>query len=239
MPMPKVRALVFLWATGLAATQAVHAQVPVTVTSDIPATVNQIETIAKWMEQLAAMNRQLDQMKQLYGTLQGTRNMGSLLNGQLLNQYLPEDYAAAARTLQQGGGSFGANPGAIEDIVRASQVRSCTELNADAAARKQCTEQWQRLALPKHVGDMAYRKAAENIRNLQTFVNSINASTDQKTIAEVQARIQVETVRMQNEQVKLSTIRTMQEADVQLRKQATADAFNARLVRGAAGGVRF
>lgn len=216
-----------------------HAQIPVTVTSDVPATLNQIETIAKWMEQLSAMDRQLGQMKQLYGTLQGGRNLGSLLNNDLLTQYLPEDYAGAARAMQHGAGAFAGISGAVDDIVRAAQLRSCAELNKDASLRMQCTQQWQRLALQKHIGDLGYRKAAQNIRNLQTFVGSINASTDQKAIAEVQARIQVETVRMQNEQIKLSTIQAMQEADRQLRRQAAADSFNAGMARGAAGGIRF
>ncbi|MGJ7558353.1 P-type DNA transfer protein VirB5 [Variovorax sp. RB3P1] len=226
-------------ATCMGLMHAVHAQVPVTVTSDIPATVNQIETIAKWMEQLSAMDKQLDQMKQLYGTLQGARNMGSLLNSDLLKQYLPEDYVAATRAMQDNGGAFAGISGAIDDIVRASQLRSCAQLNADPGMRLRCTQQWQQLALQKHIGDLGYRKAAQNIRNLQTFVGSINASTDQKTIAEVQARIQVETVRMQNEQIKLSAIQSMQEADRQLRRQAATDGFNAGMARGAGGGIRF
>jgi type IV secretion system protein VirB5 len=234
-----VRRPVLAAAACLGLLHGVHAQVPVTVTSDLPAVVNQIETIAKWMEQLSAMDKQLDQMKQLYGTLQGSRNLGSLLNNDLITQYLPEDYAAAAQAMRTGSGAFSGVSGAMRDIVRANQLRSCAELNADGPSRERCTQQWQQLALQKQIGDLGYRKAAQNIRNLQTFVSSINASTDQKAIAEVQARIQVETVRMQNEQIKLSTIQAMQEADRQLRRQATVDGFNAGLARGAAGGIRF
>jgi type IV secretion system protein VirB5 len=105
--------------------------------------------------------------------------------------------------------------------------------------RSTCTQQWQQLALQKQIGDMGYRKASENIRNLQTFVSSINSSTDQKAISEVQARIQVETVRMQNEQIKLSTIQAMEEADRRLQQQSAIDNFNAGMSRGAAGGIRF
>jgi type IV secretion system protein VirB5 len=165
--------------------------------------------------------------------------MGSLLNSDLAKQYLPEDFSAAARSLRDGTGAFAGISGSLDDIVRASQLRTCAELNLDASRRTQCAQQWQQLALQKHIGELGYRKAAENIRNLQTFVASINGSTDQKAISEVQARIQVETVRMQNEQMKLSTIRAIQEADVKLRRQAATDAFNAGLARGSAGGIRF
>jgi type IV secretion system protein VirB5 len=217
-----------------------HAQIPVTVTSDLPATMNQIETIMKWTEQLKSMGQQLDQMKQVYGTLQGMRNLGSLMNNDLLTQYLPQDYVGAVQALKNGGGgSFAGISGSVNDIVRANQLRSCAELNSDPAMRTTCTQQWQQLALQKQIGDMGYRKASDNIRNLQTFVGSINSSTDQKAISEVQARIQVETVRMQNEQIKLSTIQAMEEADRRLQQQSAIDNFNAGMTRGSAGGIRF
>lgn len=236
---PYARTLGVALAASLGLMHVAIAQVPVTVTSDLPAAINQIETIAKWMEQLSAMEKQLGQMKQVYGTLQGPRNLGSLLNNELLRQYLPEDYAAAARGMRDGTGDFAGVSGMLGDIARASQLRTCAEQNSNPSLRTQCTQQWQQLALQKHIGDLGYRKAAQNIRNLQTFVSSINASTDQKAIAEVQARIQVETVRMQNEQIKLAAIQAMQEADRQLRRQAMVDGFNAGMARGAAGGIRF
>lgn len=216
-----------------------HAQIPVTVTSDMPAMMNQVETIMKWTEQLKSMSQQLDQMKQVYGTLQGMRNLGSLLNNDLLTQYLPQDYVGAVQSLKNGSGSFAGISGSLSDIVRANQLRSCAELNNDPQMRSTCTQQWQQLALQKQIGDMGYRKASENIRNLQTFVSSINSSTDQKAISEVQARIQVETVRMQNEQIKLSTILAMEEADRRLQQQSAIDNFNAGMTRGSAGGIRF
>lgn len=226
-------------ALGWSATGAARAQIPVTVTSDIPAMMNQAETIARWTEQLSAMSRQLEQMKQVYGTLQGARNLGSLLNSELQSQYLPEDYLAAAAAVREGSGALSAISGSLRSIVRASQSRTCAELNNDASRRMRCERHWQQLALQKQIGDMGYRKAAQNIRNLQIFVGAINASTDAKAIAEVQARIQVETVRMQNEQVKLSAIHAMEEADRRLRQQSAIDGFNAGMAKGSLGGIRF
>jgi len=226
--------------TSLAWATVSQAQLAVAVFADAPATMNHVETILKWTEQLKSMKEQLDQMKDVYNTLQGSRNLGGLLNNDLINQYLPQDYVAAANALRSGsGGSFAGISGLLSDIVRANQLQSCAQLNADAAMRAACNRQWQDLALQKQIGDMGYRKAAENIRNLQMFVQSINASSDVKAVGEVQARIQVETVRMQNEQIKLSTIQAMQEADRRLQQQSAIDNFNAGLARGSAGGIRF
>lgn len=224
---------------GLCGTAGASAQLAVAVVADAPATMNHIETILKWTEQLRSMSKQLDQMKEVYHTLQGTRNLGSLLNNELVNQYLPQDFAAAASALKSGTGAFAGISGSLSDTVRAHQLRNCAELNRDVSMRKACDQQWQQLALQKQIGEMGYRKAAENIRNLQSFVQSINASSDVKAIGEVQARIQVETVRMQNEQIKLSTIQAMQEADRRMQQQAAIENFNAGMARGAAGGIRF
>jgi type IV secretion system protein VirB5 len=224
---------------GLGISSGASAQAAVAVIADAPATINHMETILKWTEQLKSMDKQLDQMRQVYGTLQGARNMGGLMNNDLLNQYLPQDYVAAANSLKSGGGSFAGISGSLSDIVRTNQLRSCAELNTDPALRASCNQQWQQLALQKQIGDMGYRKASENIRNLQTYVQSINGSPDVKTINEIQARIQVETVRMQNEQIKLSTIQAMQEADRRLQQQSAIDNFNAGMARGSAGGIRF
>lgn len=224
-----------------------QAQIPVTDGASIATSIaNQVETIAKWAEQAKQMKEQIDtlqknleQAKQIYGTLQGARNLGSLLNNDLITQYLPQDYAAAAKSLQSGVGDFQSISGSLQDIVKSSQLKSCSELNADPKMRDQCNQQWQQLALSKQVGDMGYRKASENIKNLQTFVSAINSSTDQKAISEVQARIQVETVRMQNEQIKLATIQAMEEADRRLKQQQSIDNFNNGLSRGSTGGIRF
>jgi type IV secretion system protein VirB5 len=233
----RLRCCALILGIGLAG--AARAQIPVTVTSDVPAMINQIETIAKWAEQLSAMQQQLGQLRQLYGTLQGVRNLGSLMNDELLVQYLPTDYADAVRALRDGSGSLAGISGSLDDIVRSAQLRSCVELHADPVMRTRCTDSWRQLALQKHIGDAGYRKAADNIRRLQDFVRSVNGSTDQKAISELQARIQIETVRMQNEQIKLSTIQAMEEADRRLRQQSAVDGFNAGLARGAAAGIRF
>jgi len=232
------RALKRLLLLGCAASAGALAQIPVTVTGDAPAVMHQVETMARWAQQLKSMSDQLAQMRQVHATLQGGRGLGGLLQHDLMNQFLPEDYLSAIQDLRVGGGSLAGASGALADIVRAHQLKSCTELNSDVAMRLACTQQWQQLALQRQIGDLGYRKASENIRNLQVFVSSINASSDQKAISEVQARIQVETVRMLNEQVKLSAIQSMEEANRRLRQQAAVDSFNAGMARGAAGGIR-
>lgn len=228
-------------------TAGAHAQIPVTDGASIAQDMmNHVETIAKWKQQYDQMKEQIDKLTQqisetqtVWNTLKGSRNLGSILNNDLLTQYLPQDYQAAAKALQNGTGDFAGISGSLKDIVNQAQLQSCAQLNTDPAQRDACTKQWQTLALNKQVGDMGYKKAAENIKNLQTFVQNINSSTDQKAISEVAARIQVETVRMQNEQIKLQTIAMMDEADRKLKQQQSIDSFNGAVSKGANGGIRF
>ena len=99
--------------------------------------------------------------------------------------------------------------------------------NALEVLRQECERQWRNAAMNKDFGDLAYKKAAENITNLQEFVRTINSSSDQKVIAEIQARINVENARLQNEQIKLSTIAKMEESERQLKTERVYNGFSA------------
>lgn len=229
-----------LLATNVGMVSNSYAGIPVSVLADIPAMLNQVQTMAQWAAQLAEMKNQLDQQKADYEALNGLRDVGKLLNDDLLNQYLPKDYQQALETLMENpNGEYSGVTGGLASIVNQNQKYTCAALNNTASLIKQCEQQWSRLALDKNVGIQGYKKSAENIDNLQQYVNKITTSTDPKSLQDIQARIAVEQVRMQNEQVKLNTIKMMADADVKLKAQQHRDAFNAGMDLGAEGGISF
>lgn len=191
--------------------------------------VSHMEQIAKWVIQLQDMKTQIEKMQGVWSTLKDGRGMGSILNQDLVHQYLPQDYWDVAKKIADGSGDWEGISGRVRDVVQQNQYRSCAQLNPDPGLRNQCEKRWRELAMSQEVGDMGYKKAAQNIRNLQVFVGSINNSSDQKTISEIQARIQLENVRLQNERIKLDTIAKMEEATLQMRTQKVNDGFNAGL----------
>ena len=65
-----------------------HAQAQIPVRDD----ASIAETIAKWKIQYDQMNSQIDQMKQQYESLTGSRNLGQILNDAALRDYLPNDW---------------------------------------------------------------------------------------------------------------------------------------------------
>jgi type IV secretion system protein VirB5 len=173
------------------------------------------------------MKTELEQTKGIWDSLKDGRGMGNILRDDLIRQFLPQDYWAVAESIRRGNGNWNGISGRVADIVKAYQYKSCAELNKDPVLRQECERQWRNAAMNKDFGDLAYKKAAENITNLQEFVRTINSSSDQKVIAEIQARINVENARLQNEQIKLSTIAKMEESERQLKTERVYNGFSA------------
>ena len=190
------------------------------------AKMNNMEQIAKWVVQLERMKTELEQTKGIWDSLKDGRGMGNILREDLIRQFLPHDYWAVAESIRNGNGNWNGISGRVTDIVKAYQYKSCAELNKDPVLRQECERQWRNAAMNKDFGDLAYKKAAENITNLQEFVRNINSSSDQKVIAEIQARINVENARLQNEQIKLSTIAKMEESERQLKTERVYNGFS-------------
>lgn len=189
---------------------------------------NTAQNLVQWSKQLVEMKNHLDQLKATYDSLNGLRGVGGLLNNELLVQYLPKDYQSSLDALLDGtGGDFAGISGTLNNIVTANQKYTCAALNDTPTLISQCEAQWTKLALDKNIGEMGYKQAAKNIENLQVFINGITTSTDPKSIQDLQARIAVEQVRMQNEQVKLETIKMMAEASRKLESQKISDSLKA------------
>lgn len=222
----------------IAAAAALAAATSVGHTQGIPTYDNaqflqQVQQVASWAKQLTEMKNQLTQMKQTYDSLNGLRDVGGLMNNELLNQYIPKDYVSAVKDLRTGvKGAFSGISGDLQDIVKANQLWQCAKQSSKKADQDACDKQWQQLALDKKLGDMGYQQAAKNIDNLQQFINSIKTSPDAKSLADLQARIQVEQVRMANEEIKLKTVAMMREAEEKMRQQASVDAFKSSMTSG-------
>lgn len=218
-------------AAALACTPSIRAQgIPV---YDNASVLQQIQQVISWGKQLEEMKNHLTQMKATYDSLNGLRDIGGLMNNQLLNQYLPKDYQAALADLKSGkAGAFNGISGSLNDIIAANQYWTCKNQSAKPAEQAACTKQWQELAVQRKVGDLGYQQAATNIDNLQQFITGIKTAPDAKTMQDLAARIQVEQVRMQNEQIKLQTVEMMRQADERLRQQASMDNFQGAMKTG-------
>jgi type IV secretion system protein VirB5 len=200
-----------------------NAGVPVSVVFDATATVNQMANMAQYVKQVAVLQQQYTQLQQTYKTLNGLRNVGNLMNSDLQAQYLPPDLQQAFNALRNGqGGSLAGISGTLNQIAAMNQAQSCAQSSANPATIRACNQAWQTMSMNKYVGQAGYDQTARNINNLQQFVNSITSTPDPKSLQDLQARIAVEQVKMQNEQMKLQTVAMMQRADEDLARARNA-----------------
>ncbi|WLI87824.1 type IV secretion system protein [Massilia sp. R2A-15] len=202
---------------------ATRAGTPVTVVYDATASANQVANIAQYAKQVVLLQQQYVQLQQSYHALNGLRNVGLLMNNDLLAQFLPADYQRAYAALKSGqGGSLAGISGTLNQIAAANQAQSCRSASVSAGSVEACNRSWQTLAMNKYVGQAGYDQTAGNIGRLQQFVNAITSSPDPKAMQDLQARIAVEQVKMQNEQMKLQTVAMMQRADEDLARARNA-----------------
>jgi type IV secretion system protein VirB5 len=227
------RKLLLMCTVALVFTSHAAAQIPVTDGASIANNIlNHAEAIAKSVETINQMKAQLDQAKQLYDQLNGLRNVGGLMNDQLLKQSLPPDYQQAYNLLKSGkSSSLSGISGSLNDITKMYQAQSCAQYGT-STVQAGCKSAWQDHSMNQYVGESGYQQASQNIQDLQNFVTAIRSSPDSKSLQDLQARISVEQVKIQNENLKLQTISMMQKAQENMRRQNSIDNTVKRLKPG-------
>jgi type IV secretion system protein VirB5 len=220
--MIKRTALVFGFTLAFSAPG--YAQIPVTDGVHIATSIaNQVESVAKYAQQITQLKQQLQQTQATYNSLHGLRDVGSLMNNELVKQNMPPEYQKALNALKDGkGGSLSGISGSLNDIVKKNQARACSDYDAPNM-QAQCKAKWQANAMNQYVGESGYEQSAKNIQNLQQFVDKIQSTPDAKGLQDLQARINVEQVKLQNEQMKLNTIQQMQKAKEEMERTNAID----------------
>lgn len=212
----KMKALVAALAITMAG--AASAQIPVTDGASIAQSIqNQIETIAKWKMQYDQMTSQINQMKQQYESLTGSRGLGQILNNSALRDYLPSDWQGVYDAVKKGG--YAGLSGRASSIYSAAKIfDSCGHITIGdekrlCEARAVKASQDQAFALD------AYDKAKSRLNQIDGLMSKINDTSDPKAIAELQGRIAAEQAMIQNEQTKLQLYAMVAQAEDKIQQQ--------------------
>ncbi len=171
--------------------------------------------LAQAVSQIQQMTMQLQQLKQTYDSMNGGRDMGSLINNPQLRRYLPDEYQTI---LNSGYGN--------SQVIRAnSRVYGInqTTLGAGTDTAKAFEASAMQASLNRATSEEAYRQASVRFNDIQVLLNKINTTSDPKAIADLQARIQVEEVMMQNESIKLQMLGQLQQAQKDLAMQRAVE----------------
>jgi type IV secretion system protein VirB5 len=185
-----------------------HAQIPVIDVASLAQLIAQIETLE---QQLETARGQLSQAQSQYQSMTGQRGMQQLLAGTPRN-YLPSDWPAVTNVLA-GPGSSSALGQTARGAMTANAVLTPAQLAAlSPADSAQVVAQRQSVALAQGISETALANASSRFASLQTLIDAIGRTPDQKGILELQARIAAEEAMLANEQTKLSELYRASEA---------------------------
>jgi len=196
---------------------SVDAQIPVTVTSDMPGTLHHFETMFKWIDQYEQMQKQIMQLKRQYDALTGIRNFGDILNNPTLRNYLPNDWQGVYDKVRDGG--LSGLSGAAKVIYYKNQIYDTCARIKDPVRRTVCQAKVVKAATDKANVMAAYNACLLRLNQIDQLMRKINTTTDPKSIAELQARIGIENANIQNEQTKLQMYGMLAAAEDKLQEQ--------------------
>ncbi|MCV2438582.1 type IV secretion system protein [Paucibacter sp. DJ2R-2] len=173
---------------------------------------NLAQTVQQVVNDITQINNQVAQIQQMQQQIQastGSRNLGTVFNNPLLKNYVP----AEAYTLLNASDSSGyVGLSTTAKVLRdRGMVYNCLDLNGEA--RNQCQA---RLAQPyQHKGLLqdAMRAAAGRLTQIQTLMAQVNATTDQKSVLEVQARIGAENALLSHEMSQIQMLQGMADSE--------------------------
>lgn len=194
---------------------------------DKSAILKHIESITQLKSQLDALNQQITQAEQLFGSLNKLTNMAdvaSLLNQPEIRQALPQDFSAIENLLS--GNGSGAFADAASKFLESNSTyqTSANDFYAQELARVQ-----QRNAGQMSLGQQIYDTATKRIDGIDQLRQQISSASDAKDIADLQARIQAESAFLQTDLLRMQGLQMVQQAQVQVEQQRQAEDWRKRI----------
>jgi type IV secretion system protein VirB5 len=203
---------------GLTAAPAAHATYPVI---DVAAIKQLVAQINFWKQQIAAMQKEFNQLQQTHAALTGPRGMQALLPlNEAQRNYLPKDWAGVADVLAGKSQQYAALAAAVEAGLAEHAVLEPERLAAMSDAERDSIEDARRAAMGRAVMTReAYAQAGARFASLAQLVQAIGNATDAKAIADLQGRIAAEQTMLENEQAKLALLAQVADAEHEVRVQ--------------------
>ncbi len=194
---------------------------------DQTAIAKQIESITQLKSQLDALNQQLQQAQQLYGSLNKLTNMAdiaSILNDPSIRKALPQDFSTI-ESLLKGSGSGALSDAASKFLADNSTYKtSANDFYAQELSRLQ-----NRNAGQMSLGQQIYDTATKRIDGIDQLRRQISSASDAKDIADLQARLQAETAFLQTDMLRMQGLQMVQQAQAQVDEQRKAEDWRKRM----------
>ncbi|WP_019565726.1 P-type DNA transfer protein VirB5 [Agrobacterium sp. 10MFCol1.1] len=195
--------------------------------NDQAAIAKQIESIAQLKSQLDALNEQIGQARQLYGSLNKLTDMAdvaNVLNDPVIRKALPSDFAAIEGLLKGNGtGVFG------DSASRFLEGNSTYRTDADDFYAQELYRLQNKNAGQMSLGEQIYDAATKRIDGIDQLRGKISTAGDAKEIADLQARLQAEQAFLQTDVLRMEGLRMVQQAQNQVDEQRKAEDWRQRM----------
>lgn len=173
---------------------------------------NLVQTIQQVIHDITAIQNQIMQIQQLQqqlSSLNGVRNLGQVLNNPLLRNYIPPQAFTAINAVNTAGyGGLNNTARALRDL---NMVYNCLDLTG--TARTQCQATLAQPYQQKGLLQEAMTAAAGRLAQINGLMDQINATSDQKAIQEIQARIGAENALLAHEMSQLQMLQGMADSE--------------------------
>lgn len=195
--------------------------------NDQAAIAKQIESIAQLKSQLDALNEQIGQARQLYGSLNKLTDMADVaevLNDPAIRKALPSDFAAIKGLLKGNGtGVFG------DSASRFLEGNSTYRTDADDFYAQELSRLQKKNAGQMSLGEQIYDAATKRINGIDQLRGKISTAGDAKEIADLQARLPAEQAFLQTDVLRMEGLRMVQQAQNQVDEQRKAEDWRQRM----------
>lgn len=194
---------------------------------DQTAIAKHIETIVELKSQLDALNQQIEQAQQLYGSLNKLTDMAdvaSVLNDPAIRKALPEDFSAIEGLFKGNGtGVFG------DSASKFLEGNTTYRSNADDFYAQELSRIQNKNAGQMSLGQQIYDAATNRIDGIDQLREKISTASDAKDIVDLQARLQAEQAFLQTDLLRMEGLRMVQQAQAQVDEQRKAEDWRQRM----------
>lgn len=194
---------------------------------DQTAIAKHIESIAQLKSQLDALNQQIEQAQQLYGSLNkltGMADVASVLNDPAIRKALPANFNAIEGLFTGDGTGV---PG--EAASRFLEGNSTYRTSADDFYARELSRIQNHNAGQMSLGQQIYDAATKRIDGIDRLRETISTASDAKDVADLQARLQAETAFVQTDLLRMEGLRMVQQAQAQVDEQRKAEDWRRRM----------
>lgn len=192
---------------------------------------NLIQAIMEVLNTITEIENQVTQIQQLgkqVESLNGVRGLGSLLRNPVFSNYIPSNATALASSIERGG--YGGLTGAAKALRDTDMLYNCLDRTGDA--RTACQSTLARPYQTKAMLQRAMETAGGRLTQISGLIDSINATTDQKAIQELQARLAGENAMLAHEVSQIQLMAGLAENEERVAGSKRREAAAENLSRG-------